>query len=314
MEHRDYEELLILYFYEDLDEAEAEIVEEHLAGCPDCRSQLKRLHRMGQILLGAAPEPSEIALWQARGRLRESISKQASSEAGAWFGPLNLLSSFWRPQTALAHAAVLLLGLLSGYLIFAPGQVESQETASGALQGGEEIRNVRFEEVDLETNRVDLTFEVIRRFQLSGSPEDRRVQRLLAHALINEQNPGVRLRALTTMGQAGVSAEDEEVVAALIGALRTDENVAVRQKALRALRDYPPTPEIKQAWIDALISDANPRIRMEAIQALTGTASEGADLAPDLLNRLSESIQEEENAFVKDRTQRFLQQVGYGKF
>jgi hypothetical protein len=149
---------------------------------------------------------------------------------------------------------------------------------------------------------------------MEGDVDDPRIQRVLTHALLSAQNPGVRLRAVDAIGSRGTDGSDPEILAALIGAMRTDPNPAVRHNALLALRRYPTTPELNRAFADVLVNDRNARLRIEAIEALHSTAGEGIGLEPVLIQHLERSLREDDNDFVRRRTQSLLETAGYNQF
>jgi HEAT repeat protein len=127
--------------------------------------------------------------------------------------------------------------------------------------------------------------------------------------LIAEENPGVRLRAVSALQQQ--TPPDQEAITALIGALRTDPNPAVRQKAVEALRKYPSTPAIRAAYVDALVNDHNARIRIEAIDGLSSAADSGVKLDHSVLEQLSRQLSRDENSYVRQKGIEFLEQAGY---
>lgn len=71
MEHTDIHELSATYALDALDEAEAGVFEEHLAGCDECRAIVASFRDVGAALAHAAPEAEPPA--SLRGRILEEV-------------------------------------------------------------------------------------------------------------------------------------------------------------------------------------------------------------------------------------------------
>ncbi len=317
MRHDTFRELLILEVYDELEGRRAAELAKHLAECPSCRSELAELEGLAAFLRREIPDPPEEALRQSRQRLSESLrtretapNRRRVSGFGDWAAGLALLL---RPAYAGGALAMMAAGVGLGYVLFHPADADAGPL-DPFTRPEVRIGNVTLDQPDPESRTVVVSFEAIRRVQLEGDADDPRIQRVLTHALLSEQNPGVRLRAVGAIGAQGPERTDPEILAALIGALRTDPNPAVRHKALLALRQYPATAELNRAFVAVLVNDRNARLRIEAIHALHSTADEGIELESELVPDLERSVREDDNDYVRRRTLNYLELAGHTLF
>lgn len=321
MNHDDYREQVILMTYRELERNELRDLEEHLRECQECRELLDELEQMQKVLEQSSLEAPEYLLWQSRERLKARLQLKLSgtdSEAMGW--PERLTSLVRRrliPVQLAGALAVLCLGVMIGYFTFAPSEPREQQLAGfdPFASGNVKINSVSFETTDVADGEVELAFQASRPFRIRGNVDDPRIQRLLAYALINEQNPGTRLRAVNTIGAQSIAeGTDLEIQAALIGALKTDSNPAVRQQALSALAKQPITPEIKDAVLGVLAYDQNAKLRIEAINILDAAVTAGHDIESDVINALEDRIERDDNNFIRLRAQAVLENAGYERF
>jgi hypothetical protein len=312
-----FRDLLILKVYDELNDRQAAELKTHLAECLSCRAELSELENLAAFLRRESPEPPEVALWQARQRLTRSLRTKEIASDRRWAARLrdwiSGLPMMLRPAYACGAVAALAAGVALGYLLFHPGEPDAGPFDPLA-RPDIRISNVTLEQPDPGTRTVLVSFEAMRLVRMEGDVDDPRIQRVLTHALLSAQNPGVRLRAVDAIGSRGTDGSDPEILAALIGAMRTDPNPAVRHNALLALRRYPTTPELNRAFADVLVNDRNARLRIEAIEALHSTAGEGIGLEPVLIQHLERSLREDDNDFVRRRTQSLLETAGYNQF
>jgi len=321
MKHDEYRESVILLSYGDLEPDERTDLEEHLRKCQECRRLFADLEQMQDVLERSSPEPPENLLWQSRERLKASLQPTISgtdSDARGWSERLaSLIRSSLAPIQLAGALVMVCFGMMIGYLAFSPSGAREQQLAEfdPFASGNVKINSVSFQKADAASGEVELAFRASRPFRIRGDVEDPRIQRLLAYALINEQNPGTRLLAVNTIGAQSIAeGKDLEIQAALIGALKTDGNPAVRQQALSTLAKHPITPEIKEAVLGVLAYDENAKLRIEAINVLEAAVTAGHDIESDVIDALEDRIQKDENNFIRLRAQAVLQNAGYERF
>jgi HEAT repeat protein len=144
---------------------------------------------------------------------------------------------------------------------------------------------------------------------MKGSIDDPAIQKVLTRALLTEQNPGVRLRALTAITGPAVVPADREIKAALILALKADDNAAVRHQALGALRRYAVDREIRDAILHALMYDKNPGLRVAAINALDSLRVLETAPDPAAVAALRDRLRHDDNAYIRLRAQAVLMEA-----
>jgi hypothetical protein len=317
MNHDQYKESLQLLMYDELTVDEHAILDQHLNRCGECREELEELKRFHALLLQAGPvTPDERLLSDARRELRATLQH---SRPSLWNRATDFVTDFILPnyKVALGGLAMVGVGVLLGRQVLGPAQLTpdvpapSAEKVSTFLEGETRIANVRFVSSDASGGEVEFTFDAVSPVHIKGNINDDRVQKVLAHALVNDQNPGVRLRsasAFSTQVQK-LKFADKEVKAALILALKTDENPGVRKEALKALLSFPFDEEVKQAFLYVLMRDKNPALRIAAINSLDSARVQGQPRDKDLLEVLKQRMQSDDNNYVRIRSRAVLEEV-----
>lgn len=310
--HEEYRELITLSAHGLLDSGEDSRLQEHLRACESCRAEREAIVALlGRFDESFRPVPDSM-IWQLR---QEWLNHRLGSRVPAptWRDRVLAFVEVWlQPAFAMSAILLVLVGLGAGYLIAPSGL--GTATADTLMASGFRIEGVSVEEGGVGEVPLWVSFKASKVFELGGDRDDPEIQRLLVHALIDNSNPGVRLRAVSAIGAAMPDRlTDPEVVSALIAALRTDENPAVRQQALTALRQLSPTRETRRALVDTLLYDSNARLRIEAIEALQEISQQGG-LEESLADELSKGLAGAPNDLARRKARDFLQDVGYDKF
>lgn len=118
---KEFEQELVLYYYQDCNGTERHRVESHLESCASCRRFLEEL----RSLLPATVKPDEPspAFWQSYSReLRAKLA--AEKEKSGWWQTISFLFRPW-PVPAMATALILALALI---MTFAKGWLPSRQT------------------------------------------------------------------------------------------------------------------------------------------------------------------------------------------
>ena len=210
-------------------------------------------------------------------------------------------------------------GFFLGYLAFRspapPQQVQpapTLQTANGerpVLPEGGQIANVKFVDPDARDGEVEFTFDAIMPMHMKGKVNDPQIQQVLSYALLNEQNPGTRLRSVNAMASEHAAMTDEEVKKVLITVLASDNNPGVRKEALGALQKFPFDNTIKRAFMTALAKDSNSSIRIDAINALKSASLKDIASDQDLLNIFRDKVKSDNNPYVRLRAKAVLQEI-----
>jgi hypothetical protein len=319
MNHQTYKEWLQLLIYGELtDEQQAEL-DAHLRTCAECKQELKELEKFHSVMSHHKPaEVPEQLLSEARQELRAALRVERSRKT-FWDRFAEFVPQFVFPKYSVAFGAVALLaiGIALGRFVLSP-LAQPQQPAltenarSAALLDGEtRISNVRFIDADASDGEVEFTFDAIAPVRIKGSINDDRVQKVLAHALLNDQNPGVRLRSVNAFALRAhdLKLPDPQVKKSLISALKSDANPGVRKEALRVLLTFPFDNEIKEAFLHVLLRDKNAGLRIAAINSLDSMRVVGQHSDNELMNVLKEKMQSDQNNYVRIRAKAVLQEV-----
>jgi len=161
--------------------------------------------------------------------------------------------------------------------------------------------------IDAVTGQIEIEFSTVNNISLRGSTEDPMVRQVLAYAMRQEEQTGLRLRAIKAAGEIGPAqmheVEDNELAKALLQVLRYDANAGVRLKAVEALKKLSPAEQIKNALIQTLLRDANAAVRMQAIEALSRYQS------PEKIPALEAAAAGDSNGYVRLQAVRLLDQI-----
>ncbi len=126
---------LAAYSLGSLDSIEQVAVENHLEHCKDCRAYLRWLHPAIDLLPAAVgqedPPPSLRRELMATVRAEAKAARRAERQAdrGGW----SFWGLVWRPATAIAVSAVLIVGVIGGYALRGD-DAEPRATLTEAVQ------------------------------------------------------------------------------------------------------------------------------------------------------------------------------------
>ena len=135
---------------------------------------------------------------------------------------------------------------------------------------------------------------------VSGSLEDPEIRQLLLAAAKDPTDPGLRVESVEVLCSRSQEAEIRD---ALLYALEHDSNPGVRLKAIAGLKEYSKDPEARQVLARVLLKDTNAGVRAQAIDVLTQQRSK------DVVGSLQELLRREDNDYVRQRTQRALNEM-----
>jgi hypothetical protein len=298
---------LPLYLYGEVSPAIEELVEDHVAGCPECARELE-IHRAMHAALDAEQMPLPAGLLQeCRGDLTRSIAREASASRAAghsggfgvaeWFRDLFHNGIPLRvPVGALAMIAVgYFAAKMTGPLPF----TGTSRTTNAGIESGLYTSAIRSIEPQSSGN-VRIALDEIHRREVTGNLNDEKIQRLLLAAVRDENNPGVRVESV---GMLKECAQSSPVRAALLDAVRHDPNAGVRLKALEGLKAFAADEMVRQTLADVLLHDDNPGVRIETIDVLTRQRDDR------MVGVLQNVYQKEDNHYVRTRVQSALQEM-----
>lgn len=339
MSHERYKNWLRLAVANEITTDDMRLLRQHLGECNSCRVEFQELRQMMTTLMErGVEEPSEDMLWEARRNLHAALEKEqpvssiltrktqsvasqfphgSPHSTANWFA--GWLTGFRIPLVGATAAAV---GFFIGYLAFAgtPAPVAEQDPdvayESGVIDqelGGPMIANVRFLNRDPKGGEIEIQYDLVRPIRLRANVEDDRMQRVLAYAVVNEDNAGTRLRAIDALDTHGKRVYDNDVKLALIRSVQSDPNAGVRQHSMKVLQGMPFDRDIKEASLYVLANDDNPGLRVAAIDLLSKARLEGHVPGQEIYDFMTTNLRSEDDAFLRARSTAFIEEVRDGE-
>lgn len=310
MNHEEWIERMELSLAGEIGDEEGRALEEHLRSCAGCRDEFASLRRLHALIAEGAPAapPAELLL-EARRELRSAIGGKTGPPG--WREFLFGAPATFKFGLALGAVALLAAGVIAG--LAWPARVAQSAAVlpapqDGLAEGGEtRIANIRFINSDPTTGQIEFAFEAVKPVRMKGDINDERIQRVLSHAILNDQNVGVRLASISAVSSRQ-ALPDREIKSALIAAVESDGNAGVRAEAMKALRAYLPDPEIKEALLYVLSHDENPALRITAINYLDSVRTSGQGLDENMLNVLRQTMKTDNNQYIRLRARTVMEE------
>lgn len=321
MKHKQYEEQLLLYIYNELAGEELQDFERHLHTCSGCREQLEEMKQLNLVLDQCKTvQLSDALIQEARQELAQSLKSEKKVKS-LTNTIIETIYDFLVPRykVALGGATLIATGVLVGYLVFQTDEnsvnkepVIAQNKVEYVDPLGDESRisNLQFSSSNPISGEVEFTFDAIMPVHMKGQINDPNIQKILAYALISDQNPGVRLQSVSALAsETRIKEPDAEVLDALISAVKFDKNPGVRKQALEALEQYTSNSKVKEALLDVLMHDESSGLRIAAINALT--KRDGGMIQKDiaLLKALQKTSINDNNNYIRLRSQAVLKEI-----
>lgn len=306
--HIYYQRMLPRLLYGELTVPESRTLEEHLQTCEQCRKELNSTRELHALLVKVpGAEVEDTLLREARIQSRAALgTRQQGPTAWDKVRIAFSLPLVYRPAIAGAVLLLVVLGFFTGKIV-ASGGVAGQES-SFMLAEGAHIANVQFVSAGRTSGVVEVLFDAVKPVRLRSTVDDPTIRKVLAYALMNEENPGVRLRAVGVVAGTPTAPVEPEVKAALLLALRSDPNDGVRRQALKAILRFPPDTEMRDALLQVLLHDKNAGMRVAAIGALDTMRTGVSKADPRMQDILRDRVQNDENLFVRVKSRSLLEE------
>jgi hypothetical protein len=274
---------MILAQYGELPDELQFSLEQHIAGCEDCRREWKALQALDEELaLMPMVEPSPNMLAASRMRLDEmldampprSFAARVTANFFRWMGTM---------QSAPALTTLLIgVGFLSGNFLTRyqvahapklPTPVIMSNGSNGAIASVSGIVQTPNSEL-VQVNYNRMVPETVQ-----GSLDDPQIRQLLMLGTKLATNNNVHADSVALLASECLAghgcAEDSAdgantgIRGALLTSLRTDKSANVRLKALEGLQPYVAQDEhVRNAVLTALLSDSSEGVRTRAISLL----------------------------------------------
>ncbi len=304
--HRRYQQMLPLMIYGELCERDRRTLERHLQECPTCRRDLEETRRL-HALLAKVPsaEPSEDSLRDARLRFSATLAlhRLRTGRSRRAAGLLRPAVVPW-PVLVLGSLLVAAIGYFGGR-IADPSRAAGRENLSERLH----ITHIRVLRDADGAEEVEFAVEATRLYQVRGRMDDPSMQRVLARALVDGENAGVRIRAASSVASSVTPPGEGEIRAALMLAVRADSNDGVRKEALQALRRYPADRALRDLLLDVLLHDPNPGLRIAAINTLDSLQTRGYRPDTRMQEALRDQVLSDDNLYIRAKAKSILQET-----
>jgi anti-sigma factor RsiW len=301
---------ILFYVYNELEDDARYEVEQHLARCPECATELKATRKFHSTLSETIAEPTPNLLTASRMRLQEALE---TTRQGGFLQRLILEPATWLRQLRMspALAAVIFIvgfgggiGATYNFLSSArSGDVASVSRAqTPPVDSSSVIAGIRSVTQEPGSNQVSIKYDTVLTQEAQGSLNDQRIQQLLLFAARNNYNSGVRMDSVDLLTQAP---DDSRVREALMYALQNDTNPGVRLKALEGLSGFVrQDPQVRDGVLRALISDTNSGVRLQALRLVEPMKADSN--VRSVLTRLSQSDQ---NVSIRTQAHTMLAQM-----
>jgi hypothetical protein len=307
-------EQITLLLYGELSDEACHRLEQHLAGCADCRDELEVTRALSSAMaILPVREPSPNLIAQTRLKIDEAL-EQAPPDS--WFTHFrrSLWTDFRLLRTApLAAATMLFVGAGLGYAGF---KIARPPIATQALvdtgPDTEPIVAVTGVSQDPASSLVRVEYSRLMPSTAVGPADDRIIRSLLLLGTRAPLNTSVQNAALGILthtcsgpGSIGDCAADDSLRSALMVALRYDPHPTVREQALNGLAPYlAEDMHVRDAVLEAVLDDGDPQIRSQAIRLLAPVSADSS-VRQVLLNVATH----DENPLLRNVSRTMLQQI-----
>jgi hypothetical protein len=298
--------LISLYYYGELEPADEDLLETHLAGCSACAAEVEKQRKLAAALDRYAPPISPHLLEDCRADLMAAIAggapRAASEHKGPWTLFLDAMASTFaglgRLRQPLGATAFVALGFMAAKITpgVLPGISHGPAIATADL-GADVFSTVRSVKPDSK-GRVQIAYDETHRQVTEGRLDDPAIQRLLLTAA-HEQDAAVRGESV---GVLTSRSESTDVRDALLNAVAHDSNAGVRLKALEGLKPISADPLVRKTLAQVLLTDDNARMRMEVADLLVAHCDDS------MVGTLQSVMQREDNDYVRMKVEKALKE------
>jgi anti-sigma factor RsiW len=308
-----------LYLYGELDFAQEEEFERHLAECALCQRTLDREKIWHTALRSSSDDVPLNLLTDCRQDLHTALANVSAAEQPRWWTSIWQRVSFPTGSLRLAMASfIFFVGF--AFARWTEHSVAEDNGRSGPLQTGPLLdagvlgpSSIRVRDVQSpDRDHIRIVIQQVRDGEVIGNMEDRQVRQLLLTASANSADPGVRIDSVEMLGRqvsgaAGDLQDGSDIRDVLLNSAQHDTNAAVRLKALEGLRRFSNDAAAREALKLVLQNDENAGVRSEAIDILA-PLDRSFQLTPDLAGTLHAVMQSlPADDYVHARCQQVLQ-------
>ena len=307
MEHKKFKEMIILYSWNELKKEERNEFERHMLGCDSCKNELEELIKFHDLVkFNTIDELNEDALFESRQELLAEIrnlNRKKFQFSKIW----DFLTTPTSGSLKLAYSlATVILLFTVGYFIFLNRPENKIQPAKDLAKVESSVTNLQFISSDFDKGEVEITYDQITPVKIKGNVNNAEIQKVLAQSLIDNENPGVRLKTVNAILSEKAASTSHVLKDALIKAMMYDNNPGVRKEAMNVLCNLQFDDKIQDAMIYVLQNDKNSGIRIQAINCLDKLNDKQKITDPNTINVLKKKMEEDENSYIKLRAKTIL--------
>jgi hypothetical protein len=307
MTHKEYQDMIPFYLYDELDLNVKLAFEKHLETCSECKKEFEKYKSViNNISEYGNTIVDDKVLMESRQELRGAI-RHEKSKVNSFHLIFEKITSFIIKPSGLAISAItiLLMGLLIGYLIFNVRSasdlknLDVDQLLSNVLKNYLNITDVKIINSNPATGEVEFSYEITKTENVKGNVNDPKVKSLLSYAVLNEQNPGIRLNSLNFINASQNLKLDDELRQTIFTVAKYDKNPGVRREALQFIREVPFNNDVKNTLIYVLLNDTSSGVRIEAMNIISEAAKKGATFNNQDLTIFKENLENDKNNYVR---------------
>jgi len=305
-ECKENQDRIVLFLYEELTEREQTELENHLQECGVCNDsfeQQKSFHAALAEDTGPWNVPSDLLVESRRALANELDRIERKPWSRGWWR-LPAFSFVVTPMRLLEWTTLVAVGLAAGVYLnssvlrtgSSPSPIASLPGTPGS--GSETVSNLRIVNSDA-TGNVELAGDMVRPMHFQGNIMDESVQQLLVGAMRDGRNPSSRMSAVELLSR---QPDSRQVKEALIRALIEDDNLGVRLKAMQILKPFAnKDKDVQAAFMNALAYDEAAGVRVQAIEALRPFAHDDS-----VSRTVQEVTKDDDNPYIKLQAIQFV--------
>jgi len=279
---------IVLVTYGELPDEQMASLEEHLAGCEACNSELKAQLALHEALAcHPMVEPAPNLLASARMQLDEALDAIpprgfVARLRGNLFGWIGHMQSAPALMTLLVGVGWLAGNFTNRYEVAHQPKLPTPVVLSNSTNGT--IANVSGIVQTPNSEVVQVTYNRVVPETVQGSLDDPQIRQLLLIGSKGNAENGVRTDSVALLanecrtGRQCVGEPDGGGIrGALLVSLRYDKNASVRLNALDGLQPYVVQDQrVRDGVLEALMHDASPDVRTRAISLLKPVESDSS--------------------------------------
>jgi len=311
MKHdKHFDDLIMLYFYDELTEVERTGFKNHLDECPICQKELERL-RIVKKRMACVPESIPISKLLAELNRRVMLEIAGGNRWPVWEKAKEniyelvetITVSLAKPRYQLITVGLtFLIGIFVGKLWLSSGLRHDPETLANLVNynyrftGSEKediqkafagylLKSGGIEAADLlhgdygadSDGLIEVNVKVDKNMAIKGGLDDPTIQNMLMYAARHDQQAERRLRAVRLLGRI---LPNPDVDVTLVAVMLNDPDSSIRLLAAELLNSQATTEQCLEAYKSVALRDSSRILRKLALENLVKQG--GQDIIPVL--------------------------------